>query len=155
MRPNRPEDVERFISKGLKRECWPWTGGTFSSRYGRFSLRGKSLLAHRVVYQLKNGAIPDGLMVMHKCNNKMCCNHHHLTVGTNSKNLMHASTSGAFAVGASGRRGIWFDKKREYWIAGAYKDGKKFNLYTGPHLEKAISAREKWEMVNGVSFNLE
>jgi hypothetical protein len=155
MKANKPEDVSRFIERGPRRECWPWAGGTFSGRYGRFSLNGRSLLAHRVVYQLEKGEIPDGLMVMHKCNNKLCCNPNHLTVGTGTRNMLHASTSGAFALGASGRRGIWWDKKREYWIAGAYIGGKKFNLYTGPHLEKAIAAREKWEEVNGVSFNLE
>ena len=92
---------------------------------------------------------------MHKCNNKLCCNPRHLKVGTYLENAAHATTSGAFKVGASGRKGIWFDKKRGYWIAGAYKRGKKFNLYTGPSLDKAIKAREQWELVNDVSFNLE
>jgi hypothetical protein len=155
MKPNRIEDAIRFVaSTDDNEQCWPWTGGTFSNRYGRFSLGGRTVLAHRAIYELNFGVISSGLFVMHKCNNKMCCNPKHLTVGTNSENQRHASTSGAFKVGESGIRGIGFDKKRSYWKAIGYRNGKLHTLYQGPHFEKAIDARRKWDKENGIYFDI-
>lgn len=154
MKPNKIQDVMRFVAVAGPSECWLWTGGAFSGRYGRFSLGGKALLAHRVVYELHHGPVPEGLYVMHKCNNKLCCNPKHLTPGSGSRNQHHASTSGAFKLGAQGIRGISFDHKRGYWKANGYHKGKLYNLYTGPHLEKALASRQKWDAEHDVTFDL-
>ena len=153
MRKNTKEDIWKFIDKNYEKFCWVWIGGTFSGRYGRFFYDGKPFLAHRFIYSMFNDDMSDELMVMHKCNNKLCCNPNHLTQGSNSDNQNHASLSGVKKIGKIGIRGIYFIKKRNYWSAGAYKNGKRFNLYTGPHYEKAIEARKKWEVCNGVTFN--
>lgn len=147
-------DVWKFVKKSSKDVCWPWSGSTFSGRYGRFFLNGKAHTAHRIVYKESNGEIPDSLFVMHKCNNKLCCNPDHLTVGTNRENQLHAVHSGAWPIGKYGIRGIGFDSKRGYWVARCYENGKARNLYTGPNKEKAIMARAKWEEQNCISFNL-
>lgn len=115
----------------------------------------KAISAHRAIYQHIHGDIPPGMYVMHKCNNKACCNPSHLTVGTNSQNQRHASASGAWPVGASGIRGVGFDKVRGYWTARGYLNGRGRNLYTGPHKEKAIAARLKWESENLITFGEE
>lgn len=154
MRPNLPEDIWKKIDKKGTRDCWFYTGGTFSGRYGRFSIKGASKLAHRVVYELVVGEIPPDQYVMHKCNNKLCCNPSHLTIGSNSENQRHASSSGAWPVGASGIRGVSFVKKRGYWRAQGYLGGKVSNLYTGPSKEKAITARNNWERETGINFKL-
>lgn len=151
MKRNVPSDVWARIKKGALDECWPWTGSTFSGRYGRFFLGGESVLAHRTVYEVVHGEIEDPtLYVLHKCNNKICCNPKHLKLGTNSINQRHAITSRAFRVGTSGIAGVGFDKKRGYWTASGYEMGKRRNLYTGPSKEKAISARASWEQSYGV-----
>ncbi len=152
MKKNTPFDIWKFVDKKDKKSCWNYVGSTFSGRYGRFFLDGKAVCAHRVVYQLCNGEIPSSLFVMHKCNNKLCCNPNHLTTGTNSENQRHASMSGAFNVGKSGVRGVSFIKSRGYWHAQGYKHGKMYNLYTGPSYEKAILARSRWEKLNGITF---
>lgn len=149
---NKPHDIWKFINRGPSDMCWLYTGGTFSGRYGRFWLKGKPLLAHRHVYELMHKPIPEGLFVMHKCNNKLCCNPSHLTVGTNRENQLHAVASQAPKLGKSGIRGVHYLSKRGYWRAQAYDHGKAKNLYTGPHKDKAIEARKRWEIENLINF---
>ncbi len=148
MRKNNPDDIWKFIDKKGQNECWPYTGGTFNKRYGRFNINGKNLLAHKFVYELENGPVTVGLMVMHKCNNKLCCNPKHLILGTNQINQLHAVHSMAWKPGESGIMGVGFIKSRNYWAARCYDMGKSRNLYTGPSKEKAIAARKNWEELN-------
>ena len=145
MKANSPEDIWKFIKKQGKDMCWQYTGDTFSGRYGRFNIGGRSVLSHRFVYELFNGKIKSGKIVMHKCNNKLCCNPRHLIAGTNTLNMLHASASNAFRIGKTGVKGVSFDNKRNYWTAQGYSCGVKSNLYTGPHRHKAVSARARWE----------
>jgi hypothetical protein len=152
MLKNKLQDIWRHVQKNADNECWPYIGSTFNGRYGRFFLNRKSVGAHCAMYELVNGSIPSKMVVMHKCNNKLCCNPLHLTIGTNKENQLHASHSGAFNIGASGIYGISFIKSRNYWSARA--NGERINLYTGPSKEKAIAARKKWEAENLVSFQL-
>lgn len=79
---------ERFWNKVLKRadnECWEWLAQKTSLGYGVFWLNGKNNKAHRVAWTLMNGAIPDGLVVRHKCRGK-CVNPNHMELGTMKDN---------------------------------------------------------------------
>jgi HNH endonuclease len=154
MRKNKPKEVWNKVKLGPVSACWLWGGGKFPQGYGRFCFEGKSRTVHKFVYELVKGKVPNGLNVMHKCNNKLCCNPKHLKCGTPLENTRHASSSGAFKTGASKIRGVGFIKNRGYWHSQGWIKGKRFNLYTGPSKEKAIAARKKWEKEYEVSFNL-
>lgn len=152
MRAHKIADVWRDIPIDAIDKCWPYRGARYPAGYGRFNIGQTSIGAHVAAYCTVNGEIPPALFVMHKCNNKACCNPSHLTLGTNSQNQRHASGSGAWAVGVTGIRGITFDVKRQYWVASGYRNGKRRNLYTGPSKGKAVSARQAWEAENIVTF---
>ena len=57
-------------------ECWEWQEGRTASGYGRFKPtgRGRSVMAHRVAWEVIYGPIPDGFGVCHRCDNPPCCN---------------------------------------------------------------------------------
>ena len=67
--------------------CWEWTACKATEGYGRFVLNNRDLGAHRVAYTLAKGEIPEGLLVRHTCDNRLCCNPDHLILGTITDNM--------------------------------------------------------------------
>lgn len=79
----------RFTRKTDKRrqdQCWPWLGSKNYFGYGWFRLNGKTTKAHRVAWLLWRGKIPDGMCVLHECDNPSCVNPKHLWIGTKGDN---------------------------------------------------------------------
>lgn len=75
--------------------CWEWLGGRWGQmHYGRFKYRGATYSAHRVAWQLTHGQIPDGLFVLHRCDNPPCVNPSHLFLGTQKDNLVDRDRKG-------------------------------------------------------------
>jgi hypothetical protein len=71
-----------------KSGCWEWQGSVFKNTgYGCITINSKPCLAHRVSYEQSYGEIPNKLMILHKCNNKLCINPEHLYAGTHNDNM--------------------------------------------------------------------
>lgn len=63
--------------------CWEWQAGTNKRGYGKIGYvddnnEHKDYLAHRIAWQYPNYIIPDGLLILHSCDNPKCCNPKHL-----------------------------------------------------------------------------
>jgi len=69
--------------------CWLWSG-SLRSGYGQVNRNSwpSPRPAHRVVYELTVGPIPDGLVLDHLCRVRSCCNPSHLRVVTHRENLL-------------------------------------------------------------------
>lgn len=81
--------LDKFLAHiHISQNCWEWQGAR-TLGYGRFTLQGgaSSSLAHRISWQLENGRIPDGLDVLHKCDNPPCVRPDHLFLGTHQDNM--------------------------------------------------------------------
>ena len=116
------KDVDRFeakFTKGKANDCWLWraSGGA----YGIFSVKHKTINAHRFAWILSTGKpIPAGVNVCHTCDIPYCVNPNHLWLGTQYDNMQDCI--------AKGRHNTYTYKKRAFC-----KNGHAFvgdNIYT-------------------------
>jgi len=93
-----PESFWRRVLVGEPESCWEWVGAKNSTGYGSVSWNGRIHVAHRVAAWLA-GLVPvleapkDPLepgFVLHKCDNRKCCNPEHFFIGTHSDNQLDA-----------------------------------------------------------------
>jgi hypothetical protein len=102
--------------------CWIWQKGKSNTGYGLISIYDKNMIsftakAHRASYMINVGPIPEGLSILHRCDNPPCCNPEHLTLGTHRQNMFDRKMKGRHANG----NGRVIDRER---VRQLFKDGK-------------------------------
>lgn len=129
------EFENRFWSHVDRTEgCWLWTASLRRNGYGQLKAEGRNRSAHRVAWELANGAIPDGRVVDHLCRVRHCVRPDHLRLVTHKQNCEHLSPVGR---GLSGVRGVTWDASRGAWAARLGHDGRTINLGRFPTVGEA------------------
>lgn len=82
------------VDKRGPEDCWEWKAAHTKRGYGCFRFNERQDLSHRVSYILAHGSIPDGLWVLHKCDNPKCVNPAHLFLGTHQDNMNDMKNKG-------------------------------------------------------------
>lgn len=91
--------VELFSEKFIinpETDCWEWTGAKFWAGYGAVRINKVTKLAHRVMYELIYGKIPEGLELDHVkelCSSKSCINPNHLEPVTHRENMLRSDNN--------------------------------------------------------------
>lgn len=79
----------RFWAKVQKTDgCWLWMGKRTAAGYGKnVRMGGRQFFAHRLAWVLTHGSIPDGMWVLHRCDNPPCVRPDHLFLGDSQDNV--------------------------------------------------------------------
>lgn len=90
--------LQRFLTRIFKTDfCWLYNGPRTKLQYGLFRIggrKGKSVYAHRYSFEIHCGPIPEGLCVLHHCDNPPCVNPDHLFLGTKHQNSLDMVAKG-------------------------------------------------------------
>jgi hypothetical protein len=82
------ERFHRFYTVSKITDCWEWKGFRDNEGYGRFGVTSRKYCrAHQYQYEINNGPVPKGMVIMHTCDNPPCVNPHHLKIGTHQENM--------------------------------------------------------------------
>lgn len=84
--------IQKRIFGGIEKtaDCWLWKGSPRPNGYCAIWYKQRSRLAHRLVYEILVGPIPEGLTIDHLCGNKRCVNPDHLEPVTQKENTLRA-----------------------------------------------------------------
>ena len=93
-RPVWDRTIEKIDASG---DCWVWTGSRGSHGYGQVSIGNRPALAHRVVWGLLVGPIPNGMQVDHLCRVRHCVNPDHLQIVTQAENIRRGASKAMIA----------------------------------------------------------
>ncbi len=96
--PKEREHINFWIKvdKRGENECWIWKGNKNYLNYGMITdnINKKTILVHRLSYEIHYGSIPENMEVCHRCDNPSCVNPIHLFLGTHKDNMKDMSLKG-------------------------------------------------------------
>ena len=123
---------ERLWLRAVRRPngCIEFTGSLNRKGYGRMWFNGKIAQTHRIAWEITFGPIPDGLQVLHHCDNPPCCNPSCLFLGTDADN-----TADMVAKGRGAGQKVTHCPKGHVYDVG--------NTYTSPQGKRSCKACQR------------
>lgn len=111
--------------KNTKNNCLEYLGKTRVDGYARVTFERKNWLLHRLVFILHSkNQIPNGLFVLHSCDNRCCINPDHLWLGTKRDNTLDSIKKGRHVNNSGTRNGrAKLTMSKANRIRKAYKSG--------------------------------
>lgn len=88
-----------YVTKGGADECWEWRGFRDKDGYGKLRDGDTQRGAHIVSFEIHKGPVPEGLSVLHSCDNPPCVNPAHLRPGTHLDNMADRKRAGRCFTG--------------------------------------------------------
>ena len=127
-------DFWDYVDKSAgENACWPWLRAINKNGYGSVWIDKKCVTASRIAYELTFGPIPKGdgyhgLVVMHSCDNRPCCNPKHLSLGTQRDNNKDRDEKGRVKRRCRGEENhnSRFTQNDVFEIRKMIKDGQSF-----------------------------
>lgn len=124
---------------GYETPCWVWQRAILQNGYGSVRIEGKTLLAHRVYYELTKGPIPRGKEVDHLCRNRSCVNPEHLEAVTRRENARRGARTRLTNLQVVEIKRLLAEKNPQRMIA--------FEFGVSPGAIADISAGRTWKEV--------
>lgn len=85
-----PYRLKVKIDRWINPPCWEWIAAKIGRGYGQSNIHGERVYAHRLIFELMKGPIPERRQIDHICRNKLCVNPSHLRIVTADENMFFA-----------------------------------------------------------------
>lgn len=138
---------EKIVKPADPDACWAWTGLTHEWGYGLLSRAKRNERAHRLMWEAVNGPIPDGLFVLHRCDNPPCTNPRHLFLGTLADNSADMAAKGRVGKGENHWHKAFPGRKRVRLNADIVRD-----IRTSTEPARVLAAR--WNICDQTVYNI-
>jgi len=79
--------LNTYSQADINSDCILWIGSIGSSGYGHLNIKGKTVMAHRAIYEEMIGPIPEKYEIDHTCFVHNCVNPAHLEAVTKAENI--------------------------------------------------------------------
>ena len=127
--PSPQDRFERFIRSKPTSGCWIWVGSTGWGKYGKHRHLGIIKPSHRTSWEIYKGAIPIGMLVLHKCDVKLCVNPDHLFLGTPKDNMLDKCRKGRQTKGED----VFTNKLTENDVRAIRRDQRPYKQIAQTH----------------------
>lgn len=135
---------DRMLAKiSVSGDCWLWTGAKNGEGYGVVRHERRTCLAHRVLYELVVGVIPEGTELDHLCHTRACVRPEHLEAVVHRVNVARGELSLLRPRKSSRHVGVCWNKGCRKWQAHIRIGGKLRHLGLFADEEAAAEAYRK------------